>query len=116
MESAPVIDNPGAKGLTNERFAAFVDNVDTRTRRKIHVALSFCYICRVDGSIPAAGPGPPLPSTISTKPHLGRQPKEIKNLVFLPPLIPKNLVSRSPTRRPNEAQAFYAACFTNLNI
>src|SRR5262245_47845213 len=31
-------------------FAAFVDNVDTRARRKIHVALSFCYICRPDGS------------------------------------------------------------------
>src|SRR5262245_4174333 len=31
--------------LQNGGFAAFVDNVDTRARRKIHVALSFCYIC-----------------------------------------------------------------------
>src|SRR5262245_24904826 len=38
------------KALQNEGFAAFVDNVDTRARRKIHIALSFCYICPLDGS------------------------------------------------------------------
>src|SRR6516162_9606252 len=52
------------KALQNEGFAAFVDNVDTRARRKIHVALSFCYICRPGRFFRAAGPGtPPLPST-----------------------------------------------------
>jgi hypothetical protein len=57
MERAPVIDNPGAKSLTNGGVAAFVDNVDTRARRKIHVALSFCYICRLDGSFALLGRG-----------------------------------------------------------
>src|SRR5262245_47202564 len=38
------------KASQNERLATFVDNVDTRARRKIHVALSFCYICRLDCS------------------------------------------------------------------
>src|SRR5262249_28103070 len=45
------------KALQNGGFAAFVDNVDTRARIKIHVALSVCYICRLDVFSRAAGPG-----------------------------------------------------------
>src|SRR5215813_12339446 len=49
--------------LAQRGFVAFVDNVDTRARRKIHVALSFCYICRLGRFFRAAGPGTlPLPS------------------------------------------------------
>src|SRR5262245_56656089 len=38
------------KALQTGGSTAFVDNVDTRARRKIHVALSFCYIYRLEGS------------------------------------------------------------------
>ena len=49
------------EGLTKRGFAEFVDNVDTRARRKIH------FILLLEHGARCWGGAPPLPSTISTK-------------------------------------------------
>ena len=49
------------EGLTKRGFAEFVDNVDTRARKKIHFILLLDYGARCWGG------APPFPSTISTK-------------------------------------------------